>query len=49
MIEQEIEIGCGFCYDNRRHKEIPLFFLDRANNMRPCKYCPFCGRELEEQ
>jgi len=42
----EIEIGCGFCHDKRKNKDIELYFLDRANNMRPCAYCPSCGRKL---
>lgn len=42
----EIEIGCGFCRDKRKNKDIELYFLDRANNMRPCSYCPSCGRKL---
>lgn len=43
---EEIEIGCGFCRDKRKNKDIELYFLDRANNMRPCSYCPSCGRKL---
>lgn len=51
--EQEIvaaidEIGCGFCYDNKHKRDIALFFIDRANNMRPCVFCPSCGRPLSE-
>lgn len=45
--QEEEEINCGFCYDNKRHANIDLYFLDRANNMRVCKYCPYCGRALE--
>lgn len=46
--EQPLELlNCGFCYDNKHHANIDLYFLDRANNMRICKYCPNCGRELE--
>ena len=45
-IKNEIEIGCGFCRDKRKNKDIELYFLDRANNMRPCSYCPSCGRKL---
>jgi len=44
--EIEIEIGCGFCHDKRKNKDIELYFLDRASNMRPCTYCPSCGRKL---
>ena len=39
---------CGFCWDKRAQKRIELYYLDRANNMRPCKYCPACGRKYEE-
>ena len=42
------EIGCGYCWDRKRKKEKELFFLDAANNMRPCLYCPYCGRQYEE-
>ena len=42
----ENEIGCGFCRDKRKNKDIELYFLDRANNMRVCSYCPSCGRKL---
>ena len=44
--ENIIEIGCGFCRDKRKNKDIDLYFIDRANNMRPCAYCPSCGRKL---
>ena len=40
------EFGCGFCWDKRKNKEKVLFFLDAANNMRICTYCPSCGRKL---
>lgn len=45
--EPEIETkpGCGFCRDKRTQADIELYFLDRANNMRPCTYCPSCGRK----
>jgi len=43
------EIGCGFCWDKKRKKNKELFFLDAANNMRPCTYCPYCGRKYEEE
>lgn len=43
------EIGCGFCWDRKRKKEKELFFLDGANNMRICNYCPYCGRKYEEE
>lgn len=45
--QQEEEEKCGFCYDNKHHANIDLYFFDRANNMRICKYCPNCGRFLE--
>lgn len=44
----EVEIGCGFCWDRKRKRDKELFFLDAANNMRPCNYCPYCGRKYEE-
>lgn len=44
---EEREIECGFCWDTRKKKPIELFFIDRANNMRPCDYCPACGRILK--
>lgn len=40
-------IGCGFCYNSRRKQDIELFFLDKANNIRICQYCPYCGRLLK--
>lgn len=43
------EIGCNFCWDKKRKKEKELFFLDAANNMRICKFCPYCGREYNEE
>lgn len=43
----DYEFGCGFCWDKKRQKSKELFFLDAANNMRPCIYCPHCGREYE--
>jgi hypothetical protein len=45
----EIEIGCGFCWDRRKKKNKELFFLDAANNMRVCNYCPSCGRKYSEE
>lgn len=41
-----IEFGCGFCWDKRGNKEKELFFLDAANNMRVCVFCPYCGRKF---
>ena len=45
---QELEFGCGYCWDKKRKKNKELFFLDAANNMRICNYCPYCGRKYEE-
>ena len=42
----EQEIGCGYCWDARKKNNIELYFLDRANNMRVCDYCPSCGRKF---
>ena len=49
--EEEVvqEIGCGFCWDKRKSENIELWFIDRANNMRLCSYCPSCGRKYEEE
>lgn len=46
--ETSEEFGCGFCWDKKRNKEKELFFLDNANNMRICIYCPSCGRKYKE-
>ena len=46
VVKIEEEIGCGFCRDRRKKQDIELYFLDRANNMRPCNYCPSCGRKF---
>lgn len=45
----EEEFGCGFCWDKKRKKAKELFFLDAANNMRICNYCPSCGRKYDEE
>lgn len=45
--EQEEEFGCGFCWDKKRCKDKELFFLDKANNMRVCSFCPNCGRKFK--
>lgn len=42
------EFGCGFCWDKKKLKNKDLYFLDAANNMRVCTFCPSCGRELKE-
>lgn len=47
-IEPEIEFGCGFCWNKKTRKSNELFFLDNANNMRVCNFCPNCGRKYEE-
>ena len=39
------EYGCGYCWDKRTNRSKELFFLDRANNMRVCLFCPNCGRK----
>lgn len=44
----EPEFGCGFCWDKRKNKSKELYFLDAANNMRICTYCPSCGRKFDE-
>lgn len=44
-LNEEEEFGCKFCYDRRKKKDKELFFLDHANNMRVCLFCPYCGRE----
>lgn len=43
------EIGCFYCYDNKKHmeKEV-LYFFDAANNLKVCEYCPKCGRKYGE-
>lgn len=46
------QIGCGFCWNEIKNKEKQyLFFFDAANNYRPCRYCPNCGRKylVEEE
>lgn len=45
---EEQQLGCGFCKDRRTQQDIELYFLDRANNMRVCIYCPYCGRKYNE-
>ena len=47
--EVEEEFGCNFCWDKKRKKEKELFFLDAANNMRICNFCPYCGRKYGEE
>lgn len=43
--QTEIDFGCNYCWDLKKKKEKELFFLDKANNMRICNYCPNCGRK----
>lgn len=43
------EFGCEFCWDNRKKKDIEIFFFDRANNMRASNYCPSCGRQFNKE
>ena len=43
------EIGCFYCYDNKKHREKEqLYFFDAANNLKTCEYCPKCGRKYGE-
>lgn len=42
------DFGCGFCWDKKKNKNKELFFLDSANNMRVCFFCPSCGRKFSE-
>lgn len=43
------EFGCSYCWDSRKKKEKNvLWFLDAANNLRECDYCPKCGRKYGE-
>ena len=49
MDDYTLEIGCFYCYDNKRKKEKePLYFFDAANNLRECDFCPKCGRRYGE-
>ena len=44
------EFGCFYCWDNRNKKEKKyLWFLDAANNLKECEYCPKCGRKYGEE
>lgn len=47
--EIQIEFGCKFCWDRRNHKNKELYFLDAANNLRVCLFCPYCGRSYNEE
>ena len=48
QVVENTDYGCGFCWDKKRNQEKELFFLDKANNMRVCHFCPNCGRKYEE-
>ena len=44
------EYGCFYCWDNRKKQEKQqLYFLDKANNLKLCDYCPKCGRKYGEE
>ena len=46
----DFEIGCFYCYDNKKKKEKEqLYFFDAANNLKVCDYCPKCGRKYGEE
>jgi len=45
---KEQQFGCQFCWDDKKKKEFEIYFFDRANNMRICNYCPYCGRKFGE-
>ena len=47
--EQEFQEVCKYCYDDKKKKDIDLYFFDRANNMRLCIYCPICGRKYQNE
>lgn len=48
-MEENTTIECSFCWDRKKKKSRELFFFDHANNLRPCLYCPICGRSYEEE
>lgn len=43
------DYGCQFCWDPRTSREKELTFFDQANNLRTCKFCPWCGREYNAE
>ena len=46
----DFEIGCFYCYDNKKKKEKEqLYFFDAANNLKICDFCPKCGRKYGEE
>ena len=49
VIAPVVEFGSGFCWDKKRNCSKELFFLDAANNMRVCSYCPSCGRKYGDE
>lgn len=49
QLNSEQEFGCGFCWDRKKNRSKELFFLDAANNMRVCDFCPSCGRKYNEE
>ena len=38
---------CPYCIDKKTKKEIPIWYMDKANNLRISAYCPACGRKYE--
>lgn len=46
---QEEELYCDYCWDRKKKKNKELFFLDKANNLRICLFCPNCGRAYENE
>ncbi len=42
------QFGCGFCWNAKRNQSKELYFLDAANNMRVCLFCPYCGRDYSK-
>ncbi len=45
--DEEEEFGCNYCWDRKKKINKEIFFLDAANNIRVCVFCPYCGREIE--
>ena len=44
QVTQSEEEYCDFCWDRKKKCDKELFFLDKANNLRICSFCPNCGR-----